>query len=50
MRGGEREREVLHKYMVIVFLICREYWRDRDEVNFRKLEFWTNLGERKREK
>ena len=36
--------------MVIVFLICREYWRDRDKVNFRKLEFWTKLGERKREK
>ena len=33
---------------MIVFLICREYWRDRDEVNFRKLEFWTKLDERKR--
>ena len=38
-RGTMRERErLLHEYMVIVFLICREYWRDREEVNFRKLE------------
>ena len=35
---------------MVVFLICRVYWRDREEVNFRKLEFWTKLGERKKEK